>query len=218
LPLLLALLVAAAISVPVFGADPSPSASPAGESPSAEASTSTAPSAAASEAPAASQAPAATATPAATPKPTKEPKPDKAVKPERGPKTPKVAITLRGTVVATQDGRWPTYTLASGGTTYELSAGPPWWWGASNPLAKSIGKTVTIGGERVTGSGKVDVLTVDGVAVREAGRPPWAGGWKRVGEKHPGWAQWKADKMADKAVNHPGGGLGRGNAPGQQAP
>jgi hypothetical protein len=197
LPLLLALAIGAAISVPVLGADPSPSSSPVAASPSAKPSS---------------------PAPAATPKATKEPKPDKAVKPERGPKTPEVAITLRGTVAVKTDGRWPAYTLTSGGTTYELSAGPPWWWGASNPLAKSVGKTVTIAGEHATGSSEVDVLTIDGVAVRAAGRPPWAGGWKVVGEKHPGWAQWKADKMADKAANHPGRGLGRDGAPGQQAP
>ena len=199
--------------MPVLGADPSPSSSPLDASPSA----------AASQAPAASPAPAATPAPTAAPKaqPSKEPKPDKTAKPERGPKAakaPEVPITLRGTVAVATDGRWPAYTLSSGGTTYELSAGPPWWWGASNPLAKAVGKSVTIGGERVAGSAEVDVLTIDGVAVREAGRPPWAGGWKDVGARHPGWAQWKADKMADKAANHPGRGLGRDDAPGQQQP
>jgi hypothetical protein len=35
-------------------------------------------------------------------------------------------------------------------------------------------------------------------AVREAGKPPWAGGWRRVGERHPGWSQEKADRMKAK--------------------
>jgi septal ring-binding cell division protein DamX len=203
-PLALAVVVALAIAVPAFGADPSPSASPLDESPSA----SVAPTGATSPAPAATKAP------AATPKPTKEPEPDKAVKPERGPKTPKVTVSLRGTVAAVTDGRWPAYTLTSGGKTYRLSAGPPWWWGEGNPLAKAAGKTVTIGGEQATGSDEIDVLTIDGVAIREPGRPPWAGGPKIVGDKHPGWAQWKADKWSD----HPGRGLGRDDAPGQQTP
>jgi opacity protein-like surface antigen len=30
------------------------------------------------------------------------------------------------------------------------------------------------------------------------GKPPWAGGWKRVGEGHPGWSQEKADRFKAK--------------------
>jgi hypothetical protein len=36
------------------------------------------------------------------------------------------------------------------------------------------------------------------VALREPGKPPWAGGWKVVGEKHPGWSQEKADRFKAK--------------------
>jgi hypothetical protein len=205
LPLLLALVAAVAISVPVLGVDPSPSAdqsSPPSAEPSSSpraAPTPSAPAAPASTAPRASEPPA--------PKPSKEPKPEKAAKPDKGAE---VAVNLRGTVSVKTDGRWPEYWLTTGGKTYRLSAGPPWWWGANNPLAKAVGKTVTIGGGQAQGSGEVDVLTIDGTAIREAGRPPWAGGWKRVGPKHPGWAQWKVDKAH--------GGLGREGAPGQQTP
>ena len=58
---------------------------------------------------------------------------------------------------------------------------------------------MTITGERAEGSNDVDVFTAGGKTLREPGKPPWAGGWKTVGEKHPGWAQWKVDKAAEKA-------------------
>ncbi len=51
-------------------------------------------------------------------------------------------------------------------------------------------------GEQEQGSTAVDVQTVDGKVIREPGKPPWAGGWKRVGKDHPGWSQEKADRMA----------------------
>jgi outer membrane biosynthesis protein TonB len=126
-------------------------------------------------------------------------KPDKANKGNKGDKTPEVAITLHGTVATAKDAKGrPTFSLTSGGTTYELEAGPPWFWADNNPLAKFTGKTVTIAGETHTGSTEVDVQTVDGTAIRAPGKPPWAGGWKVVGEKHPGWSQAKADKFKAK--------------------
>jgi hypothetical protein len=91
------------------------------------------------------------------------------------------------------------FTLVVGITVYPLSVGPPWWWGDANPLAASVGKVVTIAGEQEEGSDEVDVLAIDGKTIREPGRPPWAGGWKAVGPKHPGWAQWKVDKQAGKS-------------------
>jgi hypothetical protein len=57
---------------------------------------------------------------------------------------------------------------------------------------------VTIVGEQRAGSDEVDVVSVDGKALREPGRPPWAGGWKQVGKIHPGWSQEKADRWAAK--------------------
>ena len=110
-----------------------------------------------------------------------------------------MAITLHGTIVATIDGKGrPSFSLTSGATTYQLEAGPPWFWGANNPLAKYTGKTVTVTGETHTGSTDVDVLTVDGTVIREPGKPPWAGGWKVVGSAHPGWSQEKADRFNAK--------------------
>ena len=142
-----------------------------------------------------------------------------AEKPEKAAKT-KVAetpITVTGTVSATTDAEGETtYTLTSGGKTYTLEAGPSWWYGANHPLAPSVGKSVTVVGETAAGSTEIDIQTLDGTAVRTTtGKPPWAGGPKRVGEKHPGWKSWKAAHPNGK----PGKGLGMRNgkatAPGQ---
>ena len=114
-------------------------------------------------------------------------------------KTPKSAITLTGTVETSTDAGGETiYTLADGGKTYTLEAGPRWYFGDAYPLKPFVGKSVTIEGEIAEGSSEVDVLSVDGTALRAAGKPPWAGGWKRVGSAHPGWSQEKADGMKAK--------------------
>ncbi|HEX5015234.1 MAG TPA: hypothetical protein VFV72_13870 [Candidatus Limnocylindrales bacterium] len=133
-------------------------------------------------------------------------KPDKAGKPDKD-HAPEHPVTLTG-VVKAASGDEGGYTLTVGSTVYELSAGPKWWWGDNNPLAKHVGKTVKIDGEKAEGSTEIDVLAIDGTAIRAAGKPPWAGGWKVVGPKHPGWAQWKIDKVH-------GQGLGKEGAPGQ---
>ena len=57
---------------------------------------------------------------------------------------------------------------------------------------------MTVDGEVAEGSTDVDVLAVNGTALREAGKPPWAGGWKVVGKQHPGWSQEKADRFQAK--------------------
>ena len=153
------------------------------------------------------------ADPSPSPKTEMPEKPGKAVK-EKVAGTP---ITVTGIVASTTDAEGETaYTLTSGGKTYTLEAGPSWWYGTNHPLAASVGKSVTVVGETAAGSTEIDVQTVDGIAVRTTtGKPPWAGGPKRVGEKHPGWKSWKAAHPNGK----PGKGLGMPNgkatAPGQ---
>ena len=124
------------------------------------------------------------------------PKAEKAKK----PKVPKEPVTVQGrvTVVTDEDGN-PGYRLTDGGTTWSLDAGPSWFHGDNHPLKAYVGEQVTIEGEAAEGSTELDVATVDGTALRAPGKPPWAGGWKRVGEAHPGWSQEKADRMAEKA-------------------
>jgi hypothetical protein len=134
-------------------------------------------------------------------------KPPKPSKPPKADKGPAIAATVTGTVVKGADDKGrPTYTITAGGTTWELSAGPPWFWGDDNPLEASVGKRVTIVGSHHADATDLDVDTIDGVTLRAAGRPDWAGGPKAVGERHPGW----------KGADHPGRGHGLDTAPGQQ--
>ena len=140
--------------------------------------------------------------PAASAKPDKSPKPAKAAKKPKGD-----PVTVSGTVGTRTDADGRTeYTLTSGSTVVVLEAGPTWFYGADHPLADDVGQQVSITGTQRAGEAEVDVETVDGVAIREPGKPPWAGGWKAVGSAHPGWSQEKADrwaaKRADQAARH----------------
>ena len=113
-------------------------------------------------------------------------------------KKPTAPITISGTVESSTDAEGDkVYTLTDGGKTYKLGAGPKWFF-ETYPLEQYVGKSVTIEGEIAEGSDEVDVLSVNGTALRAAGKPPWAGGWKAVGERHPGWSQAKADKFKAK--------------------
>ena len=111
-------------------------------------------------------------------------------------KAPKAAITITGTIQESTgaDGR-AVFTIQDGGTTYTLDGGPSWFYGDDHPLKVYVGQTVTVAGEVADGSTEIEVETVQGTALREPGRPPWAGGWKVVGERHPGWSQDKADRF-----------------------
>jgi hypothetical protein len=149
--------------------------------------------------------PAIAADPTAEP-PGHENKPEKVGKPDKGPE---LARSLRGTVAQTADdqGR-PTFTITVDGVVWELSAGPKWFHGDNNPLAAHVGASVEVSGTYHEGETELDVETVNGNPIRAAGKPPWAGGPRVVGEAHPGWKAWKAD-------GHQGQGHGRAAAPGQ---
>jgi hypothetical protein len=121
--------------------------------------------------------------------------------------TPEQAITVHGTIQkATAPDSKIAYTLVANATTYRLSDGPEWWWGPNDPLASYVGKTVDVTGEIAQGSTDIDVLSIDGKAIRAPGRPPWAGGPRAVGEKHPGFKASKDanDKAKDKGSGKPG--------------
>ena len=49
-----------------------------------------------------------------------------------------------------------------------------------------MGKSVTVAGTTHAGDTELDAETVDGKALREEGKPPWAGGPWVVGEDPPG--------------------------------
>lgn len=185
---LLAIALVVVVAIPVLAADPRfplSSASPAASAaPSASAAASTAP-AAASAAPERG-------------KPSKAPKPERAATTEKQDETP---VTLKGKVGTrtTADGE-TEYTLAVGAKTLVLEAGPSWFYGDKHPLKPFVGKTVTVVGEQEAGKDEVDVRSVDGTVIRADGKPPWAGGWKRVGKIHPGWSQEKWDKWQAKVA------------------
>lgn len=154
------------------------------------------PTLAASPSPGASPAPAAasSADPSAKPQKSREPKPAKA------DEAPDVAVTVTGTVATRTDSDGGLeYTLTRGATVLVLDAGPAWFFKDKHPLAPYVGKTVTVAGEQRTGSTEVEVISVNGTALREPGKPPWAGGWKRVGKDHPGWTQQKWDRWQARA-------------------
>jgi len=114
-------------------------------------------------------------------------------------KVAKAPITITGTIQVGSDADGnDAYTLRDGGTTYTLEAGPPWFFGKNHPLKPYVGQSVTVDGEVAEGSTEVEVLAVNGTPLREPGKPPWAGGWKVVGERHPGWSQEKADRFQAK--------------------
>ena len=105
------------------------------------------------------------------------------------------------------------FSIIDGSKTWELSAGPKWYWGDANPLKAHVGKRITVVGTHREGDTDLDVDTIDGKVIREPGRPPWAGGPKAQGEKHPGWKAWKTWKTDGPAGT--GRGHGRDKAPGQ---
>jgi hypothetical protein len=129
------------------------------------------------------------------------PAPDGAKGPraDKRAKAPEVEVTLKGTLgTRTAASGEVEYTLTSGATTVVLDAGPAWFYKDNHPLKPFVGKTVTVVGDQRQGSASVDVRSVDGTVIRVAGRPPWAGGWKRVGQAHPGWTQEKWDRWQAK--------------------
>jgi hypothetical protein len=204
-------LLVALVALPALAADPDPSPS-ADPSPSEEVSPSPSPdepspSPSPEPSPSAVEPSPAVASPSQSSGQGGGAKPDKAPKADKV-KSPEEPVTLTGTITTATDADGDvTYSLATGGTSYELDAGPPWFYGANHPLKPYVGESVRIDGERKIGS-KVDVLKVNGTAIREPGKPPWAGGWKRLGQVHPGWSQEKWDrwqaKKAEKAARFGG--------------
>ncbi len=202
----------AVVALPTLAADPSASpGTPSSAEPQSSAAVAPSAEPAESSEPAESAEPPESAEPdeSAAPadggaKPAAEPeengKPDKGDKEDKD-KAPEHPVTLQGTVTTgTDDDGDANYELTSGGKTYQLDAGPPWFYGDNHPLKPFVGKSVTVTGEAAEGSTEVDVFTVNGTVIREPGKPPWAGGWKAVGENHPGWSAEKAARWAEKAA------------------
>jgi hypothetical protein len=108
-------------------------------------------------------------------------------------------VEKTGTVGTTQDPDGDTeYTLAAEDGVFNLGVGPPWFYEGNHPLAPLVGKTVTVTGEskigKKTGEPEIDVysFTSDDQTTQirsSSGKPPWAGGPKVVGPKHPGFGK-----------------------------
>jgi hypothetical protein len=111
-------------------------------------------------------------------------------------------VEKTGTLGTTQDPDGDTeYTLAAEDGVFNLGAGPAWFYDGNHPLAPLVGKTVTVTGEskigKKTGEPEIDVysFTSDGQTTQirsSSGKPPWAGGPKVVGPKHPGFGESSA--------------------------
>jgi hypothetical protein len=114
-------------------------------------------------------------------------------------------LTDKLTVVTDADGD----TEYMVGTT-RVSVGPPWFWGTNHPFKGLVDTTVTVTGHMDDGTGpkkdkangtttvrvpEFEVYAVNGKTIREPGKPDWAGGPKKVGATHPGYAGW--------SKNHP---------------
>jgi hypothetical protein len=134
---------------------------------------------------------------------------DPSPKPEQAKVSAAISKTLTGMVTTTTDAKGrATFLMTVAGVTWELSAGPKWFWSDKNPLAAFVGKSVEITGSYHAGETDLDVATIDGKPLRAPGKPPWAGGPKVVGKIHPGWKDLTAG-------GKPGHGRGRAGAPGQ---
>ena len=106
---------------------------------------------------------------------------------------------ITGTVGTTQEPDGDTeYTLEAEDGVFNLGAGPAWFYDGNHPLAPLVGKSVTVSGEskigKKTGEPEIDVysFTSDGQRTQirsSSGKPPWAGGPKVVGPKHPGFGK-----------------------------
>ncbi len=139
-------------------------------------------------------------------------------------KGPEIALTLTGTVDRTTDAKGrPTFAMTVGGVTWELSAGPKWYWLDKNPLAAYVGKSVKVAGSYHAGKNKLHVESVDGKVIRTPGKPPWAGGPKKLGKIHPGFGHGQGRDGApgqrkDKSGTKPGGGADTDNDDGTEGP
>lgn len=138
----------------------------------------------------------------------------KQAKQDKAQKAPETVITATGKLVITTIDDEKEYTLqdSAGKKLYYLEAGPKWFYtSTAYPLDKYANQNVTVVGvvegpkpaktpnpnanpnatkekddaAKRTDAPTLDVRSVNGVAIRAAGKPPWAGGPKNV-PNHPG--------------------------------
>ena len=143
-------------------------------------------------------------------------------------KQPAAVVSATGKLVKVTVGNDMRYVLqdASGKTVYYLEAGPKWYCGtAAYPLDKYAGQQVTVTGvveqpkankppknpkanqapKAPLDAPMLEVYTINNDKIRDAGKPPWAGGPKN-NPNHPG---------NNGNANGNGNGKGKATAPGQ---
>jgi len=130
---------------------------------------------------------------------------------QSGAKAPETSITASGKVAQITVNGEGRYILQDGAgkTLYYLEVGPPWYYKSvskAHPLDKYANQQATVTGvvEQARAKGPkpgkgnakqkaaaptdapvLSVYTINGEKLRDAGRPPWAGGPKSV-PGHPG--------------------------------
>jgi len=103
-----------------------------------------------------------------------------------GPKVAEALTEQTGTLTTqTTTGGETVYVLKTPSGDLVLEVGPPWFWGASHPLAPFVGQTVTVTGLQKAGSDDFAVFTIGDQVIRGPGRPPWAGGPNANGRQTP---------------------------------
>ena len=149
-------------------------------------------------------------------------------KQDKQAKQAEVVTTAAGKLVKVTTGDDTRYALqdTAGKTTYYLEAGPKWYHAAgAYPLDKYAGQQVTVTGvveqpkankppknpkanqtpKTPLDAPELEVYTVNNDKIRDAGKPPWAGGPKN-NPNHPG----------NKGNGHGNGkAKGKATAPGQ---
>ena len=115
-----------------------------------------------------------------------------------------VVESLSGVVRQVEDADGDTeYELVTETGAVRLSVGPPWFWGDDHPLVPYVDSQAEVTGvtddgqpapqanervrDRADREPSFDVFTINGHQIRSPGRPPWAGGPRVVGERHPGF-------------------------------
>jgi hypothetical protein len=121
------------------------------------------------------------------------------------------ARSTTGTIVAVEEDGRTVYYLdpGDGSELIMLSHGPSWFWGELNPLDSLAGQEAEIGGqlrdgmpdehasdpkEKAAKAPKLKVQSINGE--KRKGKPAWAGGPKKVGESHTGYAGWSRGQAA----------------------
>ena len=150
----------------------------------------------------------------------------KQAQPDKQAKQPTAITNAAGKLVKVTVGDDTRYALqdAAGKTLYYLEVGPKWYYAAgAYPLDKYAGQQVTVTGvveqpkpnkpaknpkanqapKTPLDAPELEVYTVNNDKIRDAGKPPWAGGPKN-NPNHPG----------NKGNGH-GNGKGKATAPGQ---